>query len=415
MNRNGLRVGVVGVGVMGSAIATRLLERGHRLWLRDADPAKTGPLVASGAVAAPSAAALAAEVDYIVTSLNTAEIVERVVFGPEGIAAGAAPGKLLIDMSSIDPQATAVMAARLEAETGMAWVDAPLSGGAPAAREGRLTLMLGGSAAAVERARAVLGELAANITHMGGNGAGQTTKLINQVLCACNFLAVAEATRLALDGKVDARKVPSALAGGRANSRILQEFMPKMAAFDYTPTGRIDNMLKDLEAVQRYAMALRTPMPLTGLVTELHRIMVAAGIGPEDSAAYMKLFDFGRGASAAADDGRVARRRGRDGRVRLRQVHDRPGHRHGPAAFPSSRATRSTPPPTSPRWRPASRSTTPIAGPGSTGWARRSATLRASRVARSPPARPSSVSTATACAPPPPCRCASSASSARAS
>ena len=300
MNRNGLLVGVVGVGVMGSAIATRLLERGHRLWLRDADAAKTGPLVASGAVAAPSAAALAAEVDYIVISLNTAEIVERVVFGPEGIAAGAAPGKLLIDMSSIDPQATAVMAARLEAETGMAWVDAPLSGGAPAAREGRLTLMLGGSAAAVERARAVLGELAANITHMGGNGAGQTTKLINQVLCACNFLAVAEATRLALDGKVDARKVPSALAGGRADSRILQEFMPKMAAFDYTPTGRIDNMLKDLEAVQRYAMALRTPMPLTGLVTELHRIMVAAGIGPEDSAAYMKLFDFGRGTRPVA-------------------------------------------------------------------------------------------------------------------
>ena len=119
------------------------------------------------------------------------------------------------------------------------------------------------------------------------------------MLCACNFLAVAEATRLALDGGVDAAKVPAALAGGRADSRILQEFMPKMAAFDYTPTGRIDNMLKDLEAVQRYAMALRTPMPLTGLVTELHRIMVAAGIGPEDSAAYMKLFDFGRGASAA--------------------------------------------------------------------------------------------------------------------
>ena len=135
---------------------------------------------------------------------------------------------------------------------------------------------------------------------MGASGAGQTTTLINQVLCACNFLSVAEATRLALDGGVEAHRIPAALAGGRADSRILQEFMPKMAAFDYSPTGRIDNMLKDLEAVQRYAMALRTPMPLTGLVTELHRIMVAAGIGAEDSAAYMKLFDFGRAASAAA-------------------------------------------------------------------------------------------------------------------
>lgn len=300
MSEASLKIGLVGVGVMGTAIATRLLERGHELTVRDADPARLAPLVARGGRAAATGAELAREVDYVIASLNTADIVERVVFGPDGVAAGAGSGKLLIDMSSIDPKATAIMATRLEAETGMAWVDAPLSGGAPAALEGRLTLMLGGSVTAAERARAVLGELAANITHMGPSGAGQTTKLINQVLCACNFLAVAEATRLALDGKVDARKVPGALAGGRADSRILQEFMPKMAAFDYTPTGRIDNMLKDLEAVQRYAMALRTPMPLTGLVTELHRIMVAAGLGPEDSAACMKLFDFGRGSSAAA-------------------------------------------------------------------------------------------------------------------
>jgi 2-hydroxy-3-oxopropionate reductase len=300
MSEANLKIGLIGVGVMGTAIATRLLERGHELTVRDADPARLAPLVARGARAAGTGAELAREVDYVVASLNTADIVERVVFGPDGVAAGAGSGKLLIDMSSIDPKATAIMATRLEAETGMAWVDAPLSGGAPAALEGRLTLMLGGSVTAAERARTVLTELATNITHMGPSGAGQTTKLINQVLCACNFLAVAEATRLALDGKVDARKVPSALAGGRADSRILQEFMPKMAVFDYTPTGRIDNMLKDLEAVQRYAMALRTPMPLTGLVTELHRIMVAAGIGPEDSAACMKLFDFGRGSSAAA-------------------------------------------------------------------------------------------------------------------
>ena len=209
MSEASLKIGLVGVGVMGTAIATRLLERGHELTVRDADPAKLAPLVARGARAAGTGADLAREVDYVVASLNTADIVERVVFGPDGVAAGAGSGKLLIDMSSIDPKATAIMATRLEAETGMAWVDAPLSGGAPAALEGRLTLMLGGSVTAAERARAVLTELATNITHMGPSGAGQTTKLINQVLCACNFLAVAEATRLALDGEVDARKRPS--------------------------------------------------------------------------------------------------------------------------------------------------------------------------------------------------------------
>ena len=183
---------------------------------------------------------------------------------------------------------------RLRAETGMGWVDAPLSGGAPAATEGRLTLMMGGEADEVELAKQVLSAVAANMTHMGPSGAGQTTKLINQVLCACNFMAVAEATRLALDAGVDAERIPAALAGGRADSRILQEFMGKMARFDLTPTGRIDNMLKDLEATQRFSMGLRTPMPLTNLIADLHRMMVAAGIGHEDSAAYMKLFDFGK-------------------------------------------------------------------------------------------------------------------------
>jgi 2-hydroxy-3-oxopropionate reductase len=263
--------------------------------LRDPNPGKLAPLLAQGATAAPSLPELAGAVETVITSLNTAEIVEAVLFGPEGLAAGPVAGKLLIDMSSIDPGATAAMAKRLREEAGMAYVDAPLSGGAPAAREGRLTLMLGGEAGDVERARAVLADLAANMTHMGPAGAGQTTKLINQVLCAASFLAVAEATRLALDAGVDAARIPAALAGGRADSRILQEFMPKMAAFDRTPTGRIDNMLKDLEGAQGLAARLRTPMPLTGLVTELHRMLVAAGIGPEDSAAYMKLFDFGRG------------------------------------------------------------------------------------------------------------------------
>ncbi len=295
-----IRVGVIGNGVMGSAIARRLLDQEITLHVHDRDPAKMQALVDQGAAATASAADLTRQVDVAITSLNRADIVEAVVFGDEGIAKAAGGDKLLIDMSSIDPKATAMMAAKLLDDTGMAWVDAPLSGGAPGAKAGKLTLMIGGEAKAVARAKTVLCHLAANMTHMGGHGAGQTTKLINQVLCAANFLSIAEATRLALDGGVDAEKIPAALGGGRADSVILQEFMPKMARYDYSPTGRIDNMLKDLEAVQRYAMAMRTPMPMTGLITELHRMMVMAGIGPEDSAAYMKLFDFGRGPSAGS-------------------------------------------------------------------------------------------------------------------
>jgi 2-hydroxy-3-oxopropionate reductase len=201
---------------------------------------------------------------------------------------------LLVDMSSIDPGRTADMAKRLEVECGMGWVDAPLSGGAPAAREGRMTLMLGGSDENVARAEPVLALLSARRTHLGPAGAGQTVKLVNQILCAGHFLIVAEAVKFAESQGIDATLIPEALAGGRADSAIMQEFMAKMAKRDFTPTGRIDNMLKDLETVQASSFATRTTMPVTGLVSELHRMLVAGGLGPADSAEYMKLFDLGQ-------------------------------------------------------------------------------------------------------------------------
>jgi len=129
-------------------------------------------------------------------------------------------------------------------------------------------------------------------THLGGPGAGQAVKLVNQMLCANAFLAVAEAVKFAEGMGVDPTRIPAALAGGRADSRILQEVTVKMARRDYSPTGRIDNMLKDLETVQAAAMARRVPMPITSLITDLHRMLVAAGLGAADSAAYMRLFDL---------------------------------------------------------------------------------------------------------------------------
>lgn len=284
-------VAVLGAGIMGSAITRRLLETGHAVHVFDIDPAKVEALAGLGATGHATIASAAASASFVVLSLNHADIVERVVFGAGGVASVAKADKLLVDMSSIDPGATRRMAERLMSETGMAWIDCPLSGGAPGALAGRLTVMAGGTRESFERARAVMDDLTANYTLMGGSGAGQTTKLVNQLFCAVLFEAVAEAVKLAEAGGVDPAVIPTALAGGRADSRILAEFMAKFAARDYAPTGRIENMLKDLEAVQSFALSTRTPLPMTAVVAEIHRLLQAAGLGGRDTAEMMRLLD----------------------------------------------------------------------------------------------------------------------------
>ena len=176
------------------------------------------------------------------------------------------------------------------ASHGLRWVDSPLSGGIPKAATGELTLMQGGTADDVAEAQAILSHVASNQTRMGGPGAGQTTKLINQVLCGLTFMAVAEATALAEAAGVDATMIPTALRGGRADSAILQEYMPRFAARDYRRTGRIDNMVKDLNGAADLARLTQTPMPLTALTAEVHRLMTVAGFGGEDQAALMEFF-----------------------------------------------------------------------------------------------------------------------------
>ena len=283
------RVALIGAGAMGGAIGTRLAGTGNHLTVFDPSPEKRQVLVDRGAYAASSAAEAAAGSDYVILSLNAPAIVRKAVFGQTGVAEGARPGTLIIDMSSIDPEATKELAADA-AERGLRWVDSPLSGGAPKALTGELTLMAGGAAKDVEDAHTVLRHVASNYTHMGPVGAGQTTKLINQVLCGLGFLAVAEATQLALDAGVDAAKIPQALKGGRADSAILQEYMPRFVAKDYRRTGRIDNMVKDLSGAQDLARRTNTAMPLTAACAEIHRMLTAAGLGGEDQAALMEFF-----------------------------------------------------------------------------------------------------------------------------
>ena len=283
-------IALIGAGAMGGAIGARLLETGSRLTVFDLDAEKVAALVKKGAIAANSAADAAKDATAVITSLNASKTVEIAAFGPDGLSDGAAPGTLIIDMSSIDPVDTRRLAAMASGK-GLAWVDSPLSGGAPKAAIGQLTLMMGGEAGDVERAQDVLKDVATNMTHMGPAGAGQTTKIINQVLCGLGFLAVAEATQLAQDAGVDAEKIPVALRGGRADSALLQEYMPRMANKDYRRTGRIDNMVKDLNMAAELSRATGTSMPMTALCAEIHRMLTAAGFGGEDQAAVMEFFN----------------------------------------------------------------------------------------------------------------------------
>lgn len=284
------KVALIGAGAMGSAIGTRLLERGNELNVFDLDKEKVVDLVAKGGTAAGSAAEAASASDFVIFSLNAAKIVGLAAFGEKGAASGAKPGTIFIDMSSIDPENTRDFANQAE-ENGLGWVDSPLSGGAPKALIGELTLMAGGTETNVKRAYECLKDIASNYTHMGPSGAGQTTKIINQVLCGLGFLAVAEATQLALDAGVDAEKIPVALRGGRADSALLQEYMPRFANKDYRRTGRIDNMVKDLAFAQDLSRQTGTSMPMTSLCMEIHKMLTAAGLGGEDQAAVMEFFN----------------------------------------------------------------------------------------------------------------------------
>jgi 3-hydroxyisobutyrate dehydrogenase len=257
------RLGLVGLGLMGSAMALRLRARGRPLTVWNLEPERVPPIVAAGAVAADSPAAVAAASDVVLLCVLDTPAVERCVFGDEGIARGAASGALLIDLSTADPAATRAMAARLAREAGMAWVDAPVSGGPPAARDGTLTVMAGGDAAAFARAQPVLADLAANLTHVGAVGAGQIAKVINQAIVGTGYVVMAEALALAEAAGIDAAKLPACLAGGHADSALLQRVYPQMQARAFEPPrGYARQLAKDLVAVRAVAHDLGLALPV---------------------------------------------------------------------------------------------------------------------------------------------------------
>jgi 3-hydroxyisobutyrate dehydrogenase len=284
------RLGYIGIGLMGAPMARRLVAAGYQVTIWGRTPAKLEPLLAEGADRAETAAEVARAADIVFTCLSDTEAVEAVVFGENGIAAGAGPGKILVDMSSIRPEAAREMAARLRADTAMAWIDAPVSGGVAGSKNGTLTVMAGGAAEDFETVRPVVANLAQRFTLMGASGAGQATKLINQVLVGCVVAVLAEAASLALRAGIDAARIPEALAGGRADSLPLQQFFPKMVEGDFFIESHLRTMLKDLDTVHALARETATAMPMTAMATELHRLMVQRGFADDDGAALAKLY-----------------------------------------------------------------------------------------------------------------------------
>ncbi len=284
------RVGCIGAGVLGSAIMQRLIDCGFAPVIWNRDRSKLAGLLKQGATEASSAAELARSSTFVVTCVSDGTIVEKVVFGENGVAEAGSPDKVLVDMSTCATTQTQEMAKRLKNQCGVAWLDSPISGGAPAAREGRMAIMVGGDKNVFQQAQPLWDSLASRATLMGPNGAGQATKMINQVLVSTGLAVLAEACGLAERAGIDAAKIPAALAGGRADSRQLQEMFPKMVASEFSITGRAALMVKDLELIHDLSRDLGAPLPVTAGVTELFRKMVADGLGERDNTEIVNFY-----------------------------------------------------------------------------------------------------------------------------
>ena len=267
------KLGYLGLGLMGLPMSLRLLKAGHDVSVWNRSASKAAPLVQAGARPAANPREVANAASIIFMCVTDAHAVEDVVFGHEGLAAAPGEGKLVVDFSSIHPDAARDVAARLKAANGMGWIDAPVSGGTKGAAEGTLAVMAGGDAADIERVRPYVLAMARRLTHMGPTGAGQTTKLCNQVIVGCAMAVLAEATRLATNAGIDAGRLPEALAGGFADSIPLQLFVPRMVQGIHSPPlGHIATMLKDLDTVVEVARDTSSPVPMASLAAQLFRM-----------------------------------------------------------------------------------------------------------------------------------------------
>lgn len=284
------RIGFIGLGIMGQGMALNLLKAGFPLTVWNRTASKMEPVLAEGAKAGDHPADVAARSDIVVTCVSDTPDMEAVVLGENGLLAGATAGSLLIDCSTISPAMTREVAAAL-AEKGVSMLDAPISGGSEGAANGMLSIMVGGEAEDFERAKSVFEAMGNTITHVGAIGAGQTVKLVNQVLVVGNALAMCEALLLAQAGGVDLKKTLSAVEAGAAGSWMLSNRGPQIIERDWRPGFTVDLQLKDLRLVRQAADELGVPLLGTDLIFELYRTLQAQGLGEQGNHILMQALE----------------------------------------------------------------------------------------------------------------------------
>jgi len=285
-----MQVGFIGLGIMGTPMATHLLKAGHKLYLRDVG--KVSPdLVTAGGLVCASGAEVARNVDIVIIMVPDTPDVGNVLFGPDGVASGLSKGKTVVDMSSISPIETKEYAAKINA-LGGDYLDAPVSGGEVGAKAASLTIMVGGPQAAFDRVKPLFELMGKNITLVGGNGDGQTTKVANQIIVALTIEAVGEALLFAAKAGADPAKVRQALMGGFASSRILEVHGERMVKRNFDPGFRIELHQKDLNLALSTARRIGLSLPNTATAQELFNSCAAHGGSKWDHSGMVKALEI---------------------------------------------------------------------------------------------------------------------------
>lgn len=283
-------VGFIGIGTMGREMVLNLAKAGHRVAAYDVRREAAEALAGPGIRVAASIAEACAGADAVITMLPDTPDVEAVIYSEGGVLAHPPAGRLVIDMSTIAPDAARRMHADL-ARAGVAFVDAPVSGGPLGAKQATLSIMAGGDVQAFAKARPFFAGMGTTITHVGASGAGQTVKLCNQLICGINIQAICEALALGRAAGVDLQRLRTVLLGGSAASWMLDRLGPAMIEGDASAGFRIDLMLKDLRLVQQQAQAQSVPLPATALVTTQYLDARAHGEGGNGNQALFRVYD----------------------------------------------------------------------------------------------------------------------------